>query len=157
MSSQHKFESDIYRTLCYGDETYLAEKNGVGASYYSQMLNPEDPRKSHFFRAATDLYLLIQKDSDAGLKTLQVFCSHAKRSLPGDDRLCLNTERRKAMKEDADFHIAEAEGKPLTDRITELEQSIEQHQRLLEALRAQAKKEITKDAFRELKAANGHR
>lgn len=154
---QHEFESEIYKTLWYGAESYLAERNGKGASYYSQMLNPDDPRESLFFRAARDFDFLIQKNPEAGCKALRIFNTAAKASLPGDSSLCVESERRKAYKERNDFHLAEAEAKPLDDRIRELEESIEQDNSLLDALRAEAKREIQKDAFRGLTVSHGTR
>lgn len=138
MFSQHKFESDLYKTLLYGAETYLASMSGKSVGYYSQMLNPEDARESTWFRGARDLYHLILKDPAKGCETLQKFVSFVKTAVPGNVKFCVDVTRRKALKERMESDLAEMSDAPHDDKVRELEQAIVAMQEHLAALRAQA-------------------
>ena len=145
MFSQHKFESDIYKTLEYGDETYLASMSGKSVGYYSQMLNPDDPRESTLFRSARDLYHLILKDPVKGCETLQKFVSFVKTAVPSNVKFCVEVTRRKALKERMESDLAEMGDAPMEDRIHELEEAIVAAQEYLAALRAQGEPAIRKE------------
>lgn len=75
MISQYDFESAMARAIEYGDHTKLAQAVGKSPSYYSQMLNPDDPRESLFYRAARDMVELFEIDTERGRKALAVFTS----------------------------------------------------------------------------------
>lgn len=151
MFSQYEFERAVYCTLENGDMTYLAEANGTSPAYYSQMMNPEDERRSILFRAAHDLALLMKRDAERGCTVLATFTHFAKRGLSGRS-VCLEDVRKDAYRESTEFQLAEAEGKPLTDKIRELEESIEAKSLLLDGYRSQLRKEIAQDAFRDLES-----
>ncbi len=147
----------MYRVLEYGDETYLANEVGKSAGYYSQMTNPEDSRESIWFRAARDLFNLVRRNPQRGCDALQTFNTFVKRAIPGNSSLCVDSERRRTHKEWSEFNLAEIEDTPINEQITELEQHIEQAERLLEAKRAEAKREITKAAFGRLEKVSARR
>jgi hypothetical protein len=144
MFPQHKFETEIYKTLEYGDETYLANAVGKSVGYYSQMLNPEDPRESTWFKAARDFYNLILKNPDKGCETLQKFISLVKTAVPGDRSLCVDLTRRKALRERMEADLAEMSGAPASEQIEELEEAIAAAQEHLSALRAQDLPDVRK-------------
>lgn len=150
--SQYEFEREVYRALENGDMTYLADANGSSPAYYSQMMNPEDDRRSILFRAAQDIALLMERDAERGCTVLATFNHFAKRGLAGSGKVCLEAARKDAYRESTEFQLAEAENKPLTDKIKELEDSINAKTELLDGYRAELRKEIAADAFRGLEA-----
>ncbi len=133
--TQHELETEIAKCLAYGDETPIAKSTGVSVGMISQYLNPNDDRESVLFKAAAVLAGWIDANCIDGRKAQGVFNSFVSRALPTDESLCVDDERRLSHKERSDFHIAESEGKPLSDRIKELEESIEQDKVLLDAMR----------------------
>ncbi len=155
---QHEFEMGLNKHLRYKGETAIAELIHISPSMVSQYLNPNDERESPLYKAAAILAAWIEDDETGGTNALTLFNTFVHRALPGDATLSVNERRRIACKEHADFMIAEAEGKPLDVRIEEKEESIAADNRLLDALRAEAKREICKDAFRAVEVnGNGRR
>jgi hypothetical protein len=81
MLLQYDIEFALHRLLENGDESKLAQlAGGKAPSYYSQMLNPNDPRESIWFRAARDFQSLIQIDAERGCQALQVFNEFVRRA-----------------------------------------------------------------------------
>ena len=142
MLSQHEFEFAIYQCLAYGDETRIAAASGKSVSYYSQQLNPDDPRESIFFRAAADFVNWASVNKAAARKAFNVFCAVVTPSLAErGECLCLEVEHAKGVKEDADVAIAVMLDKPLYEQLSEVNEAITQKERqkaaIIEAINAE--------------------
>ena len=150
MHSEHfkreEFERAIYRCLTHGDEIGIAEKSDAGYGLTTQYFDPNNERESQLFRAATTFTAWLDTNCTDGQKALGVFNSFIARALPCGDKLNTSEERRKSHEERVEFHIADAEAST-AKKIEELEESIAQDQRLLDALRAERKREQQRDAF----------
>jgi len=147
---QYDLEFAISKQLEFGIEIQLAEKLGVSPGLLSQYFNSNDERESPIYKAAAMFSEWIDLDPENGCAALEVFGIYVKRALRGDTSLCVNKEREKAYRERSEFQIAEASNKTYMERVKELEESIEADRRLLEAFRAEAKKEIAKASFARL-------
>lgn len=154
--SQYELEFEIARSLNFGDESEIAKVVEKSPGMLSQYLNPNDDRESPIFKAAAIFAAWIEVDADGGLEALTTFHCFARRALNGKD-IDVKQARRKSHKERTDFHLVEAEDAPLTDRITELEQSIVADNLLLDSLRAEAKREMQEELFKGLPVSMGTR
>ena len=147
--SQYELEFEINKSLNFGDEGEIAKVVKKSPGMISQYLNPNDDRESPIFKAAAIFAAWIEVDADGGLEALTTFHCFARRALNGQD-IDVRQARRKSHKERTDFHLVEAEDAPITERITELEQSIVADNVLLDSLRAEAKREMQKELFKGL-------
>jgi len=147
--SQYELEFEINKSLNFGDEGEIAKVVKKSPGMISQYLNPNDDRESPIFKAAAIFAAWIEVDADGGVEALTTFHCFARRALNGKD-IDVKQARRKSHKERTDFHLVEAEDAPITERITELEQSIVADNVLLDSLRAEAKREMQKELFKGL-------
>lgn len=147
--TQYELEFEVNKSLGFGDEIEIAKNAGVSAGMVSQYLNPNDDRESPIFKAAAIFAGWIEQDPDGGVEALTTFHCFVRRALKGQEQ-SIKDCRRKSHKERAEFYVADAEDAPLADKIRELEESILADNVLLEALRADEKREIQKDLFRNL-------
>lgn len=147
--SQYELEFEINKSLNFGDEGDIAKVVKKSPGMISQYLNPNDDRESPLFKAAAIFAAWIEVDADGGLEALTTFHCFVRRALNGKET-CVKTARRKSHKERTEFHLADAEDAPITDRITELEESLLADNELLDSLRAEAKRETQKALFKGL-------
>lgn len=139
---QHEFEAAVYKILEYGDETKLARMAGKAPGYYSQMLNPEDPRESLFYRAARDLYNLVELDEERGLKLLDLFCHFVNRARIEKKDVSPDETRARVYRENMEATLADASDVDIDTKIQEWEQlyaAIPAHIGALRAKRTRAK------------------
>ncbi len=67
---QYQIESLLYGSLNYGDETKLAKALGVSPSEISQQVNPNEARKSDYFRFRRFLKALFPINPTAARRIL---------------------------------------------------------------------------------------
>jgi hypothetical protein len=155
--NQYEFESAMSDVLKNGDIGDIAEAAGKGSSYYSQMLNADDPRESIWWRTANDFSNYIGLSETRGTEALSVFNSFVSRAFAGDETLSQEDERRSVYTEWTEFVLSEAEKKPLLDQIKELEDHVIACERLLLAKRAEARIKIEPRVRKECRErVNGH-
>lgn len=145
--SREEFEKAIYKCLGHGDEKDLAGATDAGYSILCQKMSPDNERESDLFRAAAVLAAWLEMDPVGGECALTRFEQFIRRAKHTPLQLDLPTARRRSHKERSDFHIAEAENKPLSDRIHELTESIEADTELLESLKAEEQRLKQREAF----------
>jgi hypothetical protein len=134
MLLQYDIEFALHQLLENGDESKLAQlAGGKAPSYYSQMLNPNDPQESIWFRAARDFQSLIQIDAERGCKALQIFNEFVRRALPTES-LCANYETGQLTKETADVAAAALNGASVDIRLKEAREAKQQAERTYEAV-----------------------
>lgn len=118
MIKQHALEYAIYKCLTYGDEKPIAELAGKGASYYSQMFNPDDPRESLFYRSARDFVNWSKVNRCDAERAFAVFCAAVSDGMhETQDDLCHETETVKTLKETHDIVASKINGESLYQQL----------------------------------------
>jgi hypothetical protein len=145
--SQSEFEQAIYKCLEFKLEVKLAAATDSGYGILCQKFSADNERESDLFRAATLLAAWLEKDSSGGECALTTFNAFVRRAKPSVLKLDLSDARRDSHKERTDFHIAEAENKPVADRIRELRESIVADERLLQTLEREERDLRQREAF----------
>lgn len=119
---QHEFEFALYQCLNYGDEGKIAREAGKGATYYSEMFNPDNPRESIFFRAAQDFTNWICKvNPEGGRKAFETFCGFIEQEIAecnGDASLAA------VHKESSEGIQAGLDDKPVDKQIKEAREAL---------------------------------
>lgn len=145
--SRDEFEKAVFKCLEHGDEKDLANATDAGYSILCQKFSPDNERESDLFRAAALMAAWLEQDPAGGECALTVFEQFVRRAKHSPLKLDLKTARRRSCDERTDFILAEAENKPLDERINELTESIEADMSLLESLKAEDQRLRQREAF----------
>lgn len=139
--TQYEVESAISKILAFGDETEIAKRTGRGASYYSQMFNPDEDRESNIHKVLKEVCAEIDIDFDRGMALFNLFKSFIERHIVTRLDLSVNEELDKADKEFGDIWKARLQNKPPSVQLTEIVQAETQLNELKRAVVCEVAKE----------------
>lgn len=148
--SQYEIERAFYRILDNGDEAAIAREIGKGASYVSQLYDPNCDRSSHLYRAIRELRAWRRESMERGSKALDTLIYFVEHDLEPEP-LCVKTETIALKKEVDEWENSEMSAESITSRMEQAMDIKIQAERTINA-HAQQLRGLAKQA---IKAKNG--
>lgn len=120
--TQNEVERELRDILKHGDIRELSVLTGLGESYLSQQLNPDDERVSYVYRFLQIQCAIDEIDPERGdifFEALKRFRDQSRIRRPVD--LCSTRETSRLLTEHSEFIDARLTGKSLSEQLRELD------------------------------------